>query len=104
TDPTLRTFGELGALNSSSPAYAQARSASLDTSIVLNQMAAFAATESKSTYVPTVPYPTAGGEFPARLASLEAMLGAGLPIKCASLTAVGSYDTHSDETDTLSTN
>jgi uncharacterized protein (DUF1501 family) len=27
-----------------------------------------------------------------------------LPIKCVSLSAVGSYDTHSDEVDTLSTN
>jgi uncharacterized protein (DUF1501 family) len=27
-----------------------------------------------------------------------------LPIKCASLTAVGSYDTHSEESETLSTN
>ena len=27
-----------------------------------------------------------------------------LPIKCVSLNAVGSYDTHSDESDTLSTN
>ena len=27
-----------------------------------------------------------------------------MPIKCASLNAVGSYDTHSDEADTLSTN
>jgi uncharacterized protein (DUF1501 family) len=32
------------------------------------------------------------------------MLGAGLPIKCASLTAVGSYDTHSQEPGTLSAN
>ena len=32
------------------------------------------------------------------------MLDAGMPIKCASLNAVGSYDTHSDEVDTLSTN
>ncbi len=104
TAPALRTFGELGALNASSPAYAQARGASLDTSIVLNQMAAFTQSQGKSTYKPTVPYPTAGGEFPARLAALAAMLAAGLPIKCASLTAVGSYDTHSDEQETLSTN
>ena len=99
--PALRTFGELGALNAPSPAYAQARGASLDTSIVLNQMAAFVQSQGKSTYQPAVSYPTAGGEFPARLAALAAMLGAGLPIKCASLTAVGSYDTHSDEPDTL---
>ncbi len=104
TDSALKTFGELGALGAPSPAYAQARGASLDTSIVLNQMAAFVASQGKSKYKPTVPYPTAGGEFPERLAALAAMLGTGLPIKCASLTAVGSYDTHSDETNTLSTN
>jgi len=104
TGPALRTFGELGALNAPSPAYEQARGGALDTSIVLNQMAAFVQSQSKSTYQPAVPYPTTGGEFPARLAALAAMLGAGLPIRCASLTAVGSYDTHSQEPDTLSTN
>jgi uncharacterized protein (DUF1501 family) len=103
-DPALRAFGELGSLAAPSPAYAQARGASLDTSIVLGEMAAFVAAQEKATYKPAVPYPTTGGEFPARLAVLAEMLEAGLPIKCASLTAVGSYDTHSDETDTLSTN
>jgi uncharacterized protein (DUF1501 family) len=104
TAPMLETFGELGTLAAPSPAYAQARGVSLDTSLVLNQMAEFAASEKSSSYTPPVPYPTAGGEFPERLASLAAMLGAGLPIKCASLTAVGSYDTHSNEASTLSTN
>ena len=33
-----------------------------------------------------------------------AMLAAGLPITCAALSGVGSFDTHSDETDTLTTN
>jgi uncharacterized protein (DUF1501 family) len=104
TGPAMRTFGELGALGAPSPAYAQARSGALDTSIVLNQMAAFVQSQSQATYTPAVPYPTTSDEFPTRLAALAAMLGAGLPIKCASLTAVGSYDTHSQESDTLSTN
>jgi uncharacterized protein (DUF1501 family) len=39
-----------------------------------------------------------------RLAVLAAMLHTGMPIKCASLNAVGSYDTHSDEAGTLATN
>jgi uncharacterized protein (DUF1501 family) len=104
TAPAMRTFGELGSLPSPSPAYAQARGASLDTSIVLNEMAAFVAAQEKATYKPTVPYPEAGGEFPDRLAALAEMLAAGLPIKCASLNAVGGYDTHSDEAGTLATN
>jgi uncharacterized protein (DUF1501 family) len=104
TGPAMQTFGELGALGSPSPAYEQARGGALDTSIVLNQMAAFVQSQGGSTYKPAVPYPTTGGEFPARLAALAAMLGGGLPIRCASLTAVGSYDTHSQEPGTLSTN
>ncbi len=49
-----------------------------------------------------VTYPN--GEFAERLAVLAAMLHTGMPIKCASLNAVGSYDTHSGEAATLSTN
>jgi uncharacterized protein (DUF1501 family) len=104
TAPAMKTFGELGTLAAPSPAFAQARGASLDTSIVLGEMAAFVAAQEKATYKPTVPYPTAGGEFPERLASLAEMLAAGMPIKCASLTAVGSYDTHSNEPGTLTAN
>jgi uncharacterized protein (DUF1501 family) len=104
TAPTLETFGALGALAAPSPALEQARGASLDTSIVIDQMAPFVGPEGKPTYTSPVTYPTAGGEFPERLAALAAMLAAGLPIRCASLNAVGGYDTHSDEVTTLSTN
>jgi uncharacterized protein (DUF1501 family) len=104
TEPTLDTFGRLGTLGAPSPAYAQARAASLDTSIIRNQMTPFVGKEGKPEYKSPVPYPTEGGEFPERLAALAAMLQAGLPIKCASLTAVGSYDTHSGEAGTLATN
>ena len=100
----LDTFGQLGELPASSPAYAQARNASLDTKLVLDQMASFVGANGKPTYTSPVTYPTGGGEFPQRLAALAAMLHAGQPITCASLTAVGSYDTHSDEANTLSTN
>src|SRR3984957_20477967 len=100
----LDAFGQLGELAAPSPAYAQARGASLDTKLVLDQMAPFVGPEGKPTYTSPVPYPTNGGEFPQRLAALAAMLAAGLPIKCASLNAVGSFDTHSDEATTLSTN
>ncbi|MGO9248795.1 MAG: DUF1501 domain-containing protein [Solirubrobacteraceae bacterium] len=100
--PTLETFGALGALAAPSPAYAQARNASYDTDLVLNKMADFVESEKQSGDKSTVTYPT--GEFAERLAVLAAMLHMGMPIKCASLNAVGSYDTHSDEVNTLSTN
>jgi uncharacterized protein (DUF1501 family) len=103
TAPTMQAFGRLGALSAPSPAYAQARAAALDTSLVLEQMAAFIEKKGQPKFSPTVAYP-ASGEFPERLATLAAMLDLGLPIKCASLTAPGSYDTHSDEAETLSAN
>jgi uncharacterized protein (DUF1501 family) len=100
--PALETFGALGTLSSPSPAYAQARNASYDTGLVLDKMAGFVQSEKESDDTSPVPYPT--GEFAERLAVLAAMLHTEMPIKCASLNAVGSYDTHSNETDTLSTN
>jgi uncharacterized protein (DUF1501 family) len=100
--PALEIFGALGALAATSPAYAQARNASYDTDLVLNKMADFVESEKKTGDKSVVTYPT--GEFAERLAVLAAMLHTGMPIKCASLNAVGSYDTHSNEVDTLATN
>ncbi len=100
--PALETFGALGALAAPSPAYAQARGASYDTSLVLEEMASFVKTEKETGDHPTVTYPT--NEFAERLAVLAAMLHNGMPIKCVSLNAVGSYDTHASELTTLSTN
>jgi uncharacterized protein (DUF1501 family) len=101
-EPALETFGALGALAAPSPAYAQARAASYDTDLVLNKMAAFVKSEEESGDKSAVTYPS--GDFAERLAVLAAMLHTGMPIKCASLNAVGSYDTHSDEAGTLATN
>jgi uncharacterized protein (DUF1501 family) len=100
--PALEAFGALGALPASSPAYAQARNTSYDTGLVLDKMAGFVASEKESGDSSPVTYPT--GDFAERLAALAAMLHTGMPIKCASLNAVGSYDTHSGEAGTLSTN
>jgi uncharacterized protein (DUF1501 family) len=100
--PALETFGALGALAAPSPAFAQARGASYDTDLVLNKMADFVKSEKETGDVSPVTYPK--GEFAERLAVLAAMLHTGMPIKCASLNAVGSYDTHSNEVDTLAAN
>jgi uncharacterized protein (DUF1501 family) len=102
TAPALQAFGALGALPAPSPAYAQARSASYDTNLVLEEMADFVTTEKESGDSSAVAYPP--GEFAERLAVLAAMLHTGMPIKCVSLNAVGSYDTHAGEADTLTTN
>jgi uncharacterized protein (DUF1501 family) len=100
--PALQTFGALGALPSPSPAYAEARDASYDTGLVLEEMAAFVKSEKETGDKSTVTYPS--GEFAERLAALAAMLHTGMPIKCVSLNAVGSYDTHASEVNTLTTN
>jgi len=52
-------------------------------------------------YTSPVTYPASDDAFPARLAALAAMLGAGLPLHCVSLTAPGSYDTHTNEAGAL---
>lgn len=102
---TLDVFGRLGSLGAPSPAFAQARNAALDTGIIRRQIAPFGEHEGKPGFTSPVPYPKAGGEFPTRLAALAAMLAdEALPIKCVSLSAVGSYDTHSGEAQALSTN
>jgi uncharacterized protein (DUF1501 family) len=44
-----------------------------------------------------VPYPDDESDFPERLAALAAMLSAGLPMRCVSLTAPGDYDTHDSQ-------
>jgi uncharacterized protein (DUF1501 family) len=101
----LEAYGALGALPAANAALAQARTASLDTSIIRTQVAPFAESEGKPGFTSPVTYPTAGGDFPLRLAVLAAMLAdESLPIKCVALPAVGSYDTHSDEANTLATN
>jgi uncharacterized protein (DUF1501 family) len=42
-----------------------------------------------------------GSDFGKRLAALAMMLGAGLPMRCVSLTAPGDYDTHDNQPDDL---
>jgi uncharacterized protein (DUF1501 family) len=84
--PTLDEFGRLGELGAPSAALAQARTVSADTNLIRNQVKPFAENEGKPGYTSPVVYPTAGGEFPTRLAALAAMLAdEALPIKCVSI-------------------
>ncbi len=49
-----------------------------------------------------VPYPTGRDEwFPRNLAALAAMLAAGLPITCASISAPGAFDTHDNQAESF---
>jgi uncharacterized protein (DUF1501 family) len=103
--PTMEEFGALGSLPAPSPALAQARGAAQNTDIIRTQVAPFAEHEGKPGFTSPVTYPTSGGQFPQRLAVLAAMIhDEALPIKCVSMNAVGGYDTHSDEVETLASN
>jgi uncharacterized protein (DUF1501 family) len=57
--------------------------------------------DGQPTYAPRAAYPASEDRFPKRLAGLAAMLGAGLPIRCATLSAAGNWDTHSGQADEL---
>jgi uncharacterized protein (DUF1501 family) len=98
----LDTYGALGTLEAPSPAYVEARGASYDTNLVLDEMANFVKSEKETGDKSSVTYPA--GEFAERLAALAAMLHTGMPIKCVSINAAGSYDTHSNEATTLTSN
>jgi uncharacterized protein (DUF1501 family) len=60
--------------------------------------------DGKPAYTPMAAYPETADEFPARLAGFAAMLGAGLPVRCASISAPGAFDTHSGQAATLAKN
>jgi uncharacterized protein (DUF1501 family) len=104
TTPMLDAFGGLGALPASSAAMTSARAAVRATDVVRRQIAPFVTSDGSPNYTSPVTYPAAGGDFAAKLAGLAAMLSAGLPLRCVSVSGVGSYDTHSGEADALTAN
>jgi uncharacterized protein (DUF1501 family) len=90
-------------LGSRDPAVAQAARAAAFAGDVRDALAPFSK-DGKPTYTPQAAYPVSEEDFPARLAGLAAMLGAGLPIRAATVDAPGAYDTHADQAKTLSEN
>jgi uncharacterized protein (DUF1501 family) len=85
----LESFGRLGTLPSSDPITGQARQAQANAAILRNQLSTLPAA------APSVTYP--GNGLGNRLKALANMLGAGLPIRVATMNAVGGYDTHSGQ-------
>jgi uncharacterized protein (DUF1501 family) len=65
------------------------------------QLLPFQSQDGKPSYTSPVAYPSSDDAFPRRLAGLAAMLSAGLPLRCVSLSAPGEYDTHSDQASAL---
>jgi uncharacterized protein (DUF1501 family) len=91
-------------LGSPDPAIAQAARAAAFAGDVRDALAPLG-DDGEPAYTPRAAYPASTEEeFPARLAGLAAMLGAGLPIRAATLDAPGAYDTHADQAASLSKN
>jgi uncharacterized protein (DUF1501 family) len=94
----LKAAGALGSAHAAGPdpALKQAGLAAQQAQHLRNQVSAF------SDFGTSVPYPSSQDPFPHRLAGLAAMVQAGLPLRCVSITAPGHYDTHADQPRALS--
>jgi uncharacterized protein (DUF1501 family) len=93
------SFGNLGGFPSDSPALTQARRAIGQTEQLREQLAGFSSFTS-----PVASLYPANTELSDQLSGLAAMLGAGLPVQVATMSAAGGYDTHENEANTLSGN
>jgi uncharacterized protein (DUF1501 family) len=105
-DLALPAFADVGRAlaGSRDPAVAQAAKAAAFAGGVRAALAPLGH-DGKPTYTPQAVYPQSTEErFPRRLAGLAAMLGAGLPVRCATLSAPGAWDTHADQAGTLPDN
>jgi uncharacterized protein (DUF1501 family) len=90
------TLGRVG-VRSGDLGMAQSGRAALMTSLVRRQLLQFQPADGAS--APPLPagYPTASDSFPARMAAVAQMLGAGLPITCASVSTQSVFDTHESQ-------
>jgi uncharacterized protein (DUF1501 family) len=104
-DLALGAFSAVGRARKASrdPAVAQAARAAAFAGDVRKSLAPLGR-DGKPTYTPRAAYPASEDRFPARLAGLAAMLAAGLPIRCATLSAPGAWDTHADQVKELTDN
>jgi uncharacterized protein (DUF1501 family) len=88
---------------SADPAVAQAAQAAAFAGGVRDALASLGV-DGKPAYTPAAAYPQSNEAFPQRLAGFAAMLGAGLPIRAASINAPGAYDTHANQAESLPKN
>jgi uncharacterized protein (DUF1501 family) len=93
SQPMYDAFGNFGSFSSDSPGMTQVRRATQQTADLREQLASF------GEYTPPVTYPSTN--FARKLSGLAALIGAGLPLSCVSVSASGGYDTHSDQAATL---
>jgi uncharacterized protein (DUF1501 family) len=92
--PMLEAIAELGRVPTNDPTLAQARTVATRVDTLRSELAPLGAG-----YDSKAAYPS--GDFGNRLAGLAAMVAAGLPLRCVSLTAPGEYDTHANQLTSL---
>ena len=100
----LETSARIGGGHARSDrALRQAGRAALQAGRLRTQLAPFRPADDAPAFSSPVAYPTSEeyGEFPQRLAALAAMLSAGLPLRCVTITAPGDYDTHANQQEVL---
>jgi uncharacterized protein (DUF1501 family) len=95
-NPMYDAFGNFGGFGSDSAPMTQVRRATQQTADLREQLAAF------DNYTSPVPYPNTN--FARKLSGLAALIGAGLPLSCVTVSASGGYDTHSDQEASFPTN
>jgi uncharacterized protein (DUF1501 family) len=101
----MSTFAEFGRGPAPDDAMRVARAAAGQTAMLRGQLAPFASKDDKPSFTSPVPYPESEDEsLPRQLAALAALLGAGLPIRCVSINAIGDWDTHSDQSGKFNAN
>jgi len=98
----LSAIGKLGAIPThGDDALEQATGAAQQTAQLYDQLAPFRPKDDKPAFTSPVAYPK-DQDFARRLAGLAAMIASGLPLRCVSLSAAGSYDTHAGQAKDLS--
>jgi uncharacterized protein (DUF1501 family) len=97
-EPLLRAIGSLGRLPAPDAAFRQARAVASRVDRLRTQLEPLGK-DGKPTYTTPVNYPS--GSFGERLAALAAMVAGNMPLRCVAITAPGSYDTHSNQVDSL---
>jgi uncharacterized protein (DUF1501 family) len=104
-DLAIPAFADVGRAlaGSRDPAVAQAARAAAFAGGVRAALAPLGK-DGEPTYTPRAVYPQSEERFPRRLAGLAAMLAAGLPVRCATLSAPGAWDTHADQATELAQN
>ncbi|MGD0196445.1 MAG: DUF1501 domain-containing protein [Solirubrobacteraceae bacterium] len=90
------SLGQVG-IHSGDPAMYQSGDAAVQSNTLRQQLLPFQPQPNAPT--PTLPpnYPTASDDFPARLAAVAAMLGAGFPISAVAVSTESVFDTHESQ-------